>query len=70
MFVEGFDPTAELATTACPRCLRVGLLEAGREKFDAASQRHEPKFIVLPSLTVLCPSCNTVTEWPACTFEE
>lgn len=69
VFVESFDPTAELASTICPRCRHVGLLA---DEVDSApeGQRREPKFIMLPSLTVRCPSCNTVTEWLACTFAE
>lgn len=68
MFVEGFNPVAVLAATACPWCGREGLLQIDHEEYllTPRGDRHAPKAVVCPTIYARCPECRVVAEWPDC----
>lgn len=68
MFADDFDPVAALASTACPRCRAVGLVETDMDTVNAAppADRHRAPYSMEPSLPARCPACGLVMEWPAC----
>lgn len=72
MFADDFDPVAALASSACPRCNALGLVETDPGTVDATSlaDRHRARYIMSPSLPARCPTCGLVMEWPACCDEE
>lgn len=66
MFVDGFDPVARLAACRCSRCGALGLIETDEATVSAArpDHKHQPKFIICPSVYARCPACGLVGEWP------
>lgn len=68
MFTESFDPADALKVVKCPRCRTAGLEVIGYETFEAAPSidRHQATCYVDPSVSVRCPACCLVMEWPAC----
>ena len=72
MFADDFDPVAALASTACPRCRALGLVETDTDTVNATppADRHQAGRTICPSVPARCPSCGLVMEWPACCGEE
>lgn len=68
MFATDFDPAATLAALSCPRCGTLGLIESDHAAHHAAREqdRHEPRFIVNPSVHCRCPACGLEAQYPAC----
>lgn len=68
MFIEDFNPTAELAAAQCPRCHALGLVEIPYEAYRATppANQHQAKFIIDPSTPARCPACGLVMEWSGC----
>lgn len=66
MFVDDFDPVAALAGQDCPRCRARGLIPTTHADRDNAKpeDRAQEWCVVCPSLSVKCPACGLVGEWP------
>lgn len=68
MFIEDFDPSAALASTSCPGCHALGLVEINSDIYDTTphAQRYLPKNHIDPSVPAMCRACGLVMEWPRC----
>lgn len=68
MFADDFDPATTLASTPCPRCFTMGLVETDAATMEAtpSSDQHQARVFVDPSVPARCPACGLVMEWPGC----
>ncbi len=68
MFTTDFAPAATLAALSCPRCGTLGLNESDHAAHHAAPERdrHESRFIIMPSVYCRCTACGLEAEYPGC----
>lgn len=67
MLRPGFNLNDELASSACPRCGRLGLDQISQEELQRVklADVHQSIGVMDPAVPVRCPGCGLVAEWPA-----